>query len=169
MDCQQITQVLKRLEITKSYFRDCLPIDRLYLYDIFPGKTNIFIILTETENKEIGHFVLVYIDRNGFVVIFDPAGTDLDEIPIEIKKFININKSVKFNEKRLQGQNSCLCGVFCVFFSIYLSMGYSFEQVISWFAEPQWNDVSIYSWFIKRVAHPSLSPTLTRARMWCEL
>ena len=162
-----MTQILEKLEVTKDNFRICLSINQLYLYDVSIDKNNIFIILTETENKEIGHFVLLYTYKNGSVIIFDPAGTEYDEIPTEIKTFIKTNnKSVKFNEKRLQGPNSCLCGVFCVFFSVYLSMGYSFEEVISWFADPQWNDVSIYRWFMNRVAHPPLSSVLTPARMF---
>ena len=170
MDCDQLSQVLKRLEATKNYFRTCLHIDQLYLYGIFPDRPNIFIILTESSNKRIGHFILLYIARDGSVVIFDPIGTDLTKIPSEIKEFICNNKSVKFNVKQLQGPNSCLCGVFCIFFSIYLSTGYSFEHVISWFAEPAWNDVSIYSWFVKRVAHPPLTSVLTPARMFqCKL
>ena len=171
MDCDQITQVLVKLEATRQYFRICLPIDQLYLYDIFPNRTNIFIILTKNENKEIGHFVLVFVDKNDSIIIFDPLGTNYDGIPIEIKKCIPNNyKTIKFNEKRLQSPNSCLCGLFCIFFSVYLSVGYSFEQLISWFAEPQWNEVSVYSWFVNRVAHRSLTSVLTLERMFhCEL
>ncbi len=166
MDCEQLSQILKRLEATKNYFRACLTADLLYLYDIFPDRTNIFIILTESANKKIGHFLLVYIDKNGSVVIFDPIGTNYVDIPDEIKKFVSNNKSVRYNEKRLQGPNSCLCGVFCIFFAIYLSAGYCFEHVISWFADPLWNDVSVYSWFVGRVARPSLTSVLTPARMF---
>jgi hypothetical protein len=162
MNCHQLTEYMLHLPPTKYYFRKCISISQLYLYDIMPGRINIFIVLLNSD--PIGHFVLIYFDVSS-IIIFDPAGTDIDHIHGDIKCFIKRWKvPILLNEKQLQGNNSCVCAIYAIFFSVYLSMGYSFKELISWFTpDLPWNDNSIYRWFIKRVAH-SVDP-FGRARM----
>ena len=162
MDCDQVTEYMLHLPSTKYYFRKCLTASQLLSYDIIPDRINIFIVLLNSD--PIGHFVLIYF-ANSSIIIFDPAGTDLMHIDDNIKHFVmQRNLPILLNEKQLQGSNSCLCGVYCIFVSLYLSIGYSFKELMSWFSsDPSWNDISIYRWFIKRVAH-SVKP-FGRARM----
>ena len=62
-----------------------------------------------------------------------------------------------------------MCGIYCIFFAIYLTIDYQFDDILSWFRDPQWNDISVYQWFIKRLVHRTLLTILTPERMlYCE-
>ena len=58
------------------------------------------------------HIELLYFVKNE-IVYFDSFGVEY--IPEEIKDFIG-NKNIKTNFFRIQGDNSIMCGYFCIGF-----------------------------------------------------
>ena len=59
------------------------------------------------------HIGLLYFVKKNEIVYFDSFG--VEHIPGEIKEFIG-NKNIKDNIFRVQGNNSIMCGYFCIRF-----------------------------------------------------
>ena len=162
MDCAQVNGVMEK---NVKIFNLCLPLNLLRIY-FDRERPCIFIVLMSNKGENIGHFISIYLHEGGGLTLFDPLGIDArSDIDVEILKLIKPDTPLQFNRKKIQGPNSCLCAVYCIFVSLYLSRNYSFNAVLSWFGRDRaWNDASIYSFFSKRLS-PSMTVTLTPARM----
>ena len=122
MDCGQIEKILKNCPITTPIFRACVEVSNLSysLKSLYiPGQANIFILLDVPKNQNLGHFVLLFCDKNNRVILFDSAGNNQinNEIKVALKTSIGVNE-VQLNQKRIQSPNSCTCGLYCIFYSI---------------------------------------------------
>ena len=61
------------------------------------------------------HWIALFCNRNE-IVYFDSFGAE--HIPEEIKEFIG-NKNIKADIFRVQGNNSIMCVLFCIGFSLF--------------------------------------------------
>ena len=156
MDCQEIDKIFKRDPITKPIYRCCATINnlsnvkKLYL----PNDDNIFILLSLTDNKWLGHFLLLYIDKNKSSILFDSGGVQkVDENIVDFLKTQIGAKDISYNENRVQLPQSCTCGLYCMFVAHYLAGDYLFQDIISWFDKKDFklNDRSILEWFKREI------------------
>ncbi len=155
MECCEIETVLRNLPTTKNIFRGCFVSDKLLLARrvLCRDQDNIFIVLiVGEEDYFLGHFILLYLSADNILTVFDSVA----------KKYPKINnflqylrpKLIRRNVQKIQGANSCVCGIYCILVAVYLSIGLGLTHIIDWFSKTylKTNDESVYLWFTKRIA-----------------
>ena len=77
-------------------------------------------VINLDEYADVGtHWIALFCNRNE-IVYFDSLGVEY--IPEEIKEFIG-NKNIKTNIFRVQGNDSIMCGYFCIGFIGFMLAG----------------------------------------------
>ena len=72
------------------------------------------------EYVDVGtHWIALFYNKNE-IVYFDSFG--VEHVPKEIKEFVK-NKNIKANILRVQGNNSVMCGYFCIGFVDFMLAG----------------------------------------------
>ena len=155
MECQEIETVLRNLPTTKNIFRGCFVSDKLLLARrvLCRGQDNIFIVLiVDEEDDFLGHFILLYLSSDNILTVFDSVGRHYPKINDFLAHLRP--KLIHRNVKKIQGPNSCVCGVYCILVAVYLSIGLGLTHIIQWFSKSdlKTNDESVYLWFTKRIA-----------------
>ena len=92
------------------------------------------------------HIGLLYFVKKSKIVYFDSF--DVEHIPEEIKELIG-NKNIKANIFRIQGNNSVMCGYFCIRFIDFMLAGKKLTDFTSLFSPYDFkkNDNIILSYF----------------------
>ena len=129
MDCWEISSLLANIiPETKRDFRKCISdnnlseIKNLILY----GKHNIFIVLLNG-HKQIGHFCLIFFSKDQTLVIFDSPGVT-DDHPL-LRNIPQLNpEKIYFNNTSFQGKDMCVCGLYCLYVALWLSLGKFFGK-----------------------------------------
>ena len=92
------------------------------------------------------HIGLLYFTKKNEIVYLDSFG--VEHIPEEIKEFIK-NKNIKTNIFQIQGNNSIMCGYFCIGFIDFMSAGKKLSDYTNLFSpsDLKKNDSIILSYF----------------------
>ena len=154
MNCWEISSLLTNyISETKQYFRKCLYVSDLCQINslIIHGENNIFIVLlNDGDGSAIGHFCLVFYSKDKLLVVFDSLGLRDTTYSLfnGLKSELNA-KEIRYNTTQFQSNNSCVCGLYCIYIAVWLSTGSSFQEVLSRFSSTElwWNDKSIFEWF----------------------
>ena len=81
-------------------------------------------VINLDEYADVGtHWIALYV-KNNEVIYFDSFG--VEHVPKEIKRFIG-HKNTKTNIFRMQGDNSIICGYFCIGFIDFMFAGKTFD------------------------------------------
>lgn len=75
-----------------------------------------FIVNTDPISKPGQHWIAFYVNKQRELECFDSYGNSSDLYSSSIKHFIRRYDKVTFNNKRLQGDKTSVCGQYCVFF-----------------------------------------------------
>ena len=103
-------------------------------------------VINLDEYADVGtHSVVLFCNRNK-VLYFDSFGAE--HIPEEIKKVVG-NKNLKANIFRVQGNDSVICGYFCVGFIDFMLAGKKLTDYTSLFSPYDFdkNDHIVLSFF----------------------
>ena len=98
------------------------------------------------EYADVGtHWIALFCNRSE-MVYFDSFG--VEHVPKEIKEFLG-NKNIKANIFRVQGNNSIMCGYFCIGFIDFMLAGKKLTDFTSFFSPHDFdkNDGIILSYF----------------------
>lgn len=145
MNNLEIDGILRRDRYTKAYFRGVF--SRNTLPQRQPSGRRAYVCNTDRDDAPGEHWVAMYIDSgdNGFY--FDPYG--IYPLHNEFSEFMNKNtRCWIFNDKRVQGSHSTVCGQYCVYFILQSLRGKSMETIVAQFNKDcDDNDVQIFDYF----------------------
>jgi hypothetical protein len=65
------------------------------------------------------HWTAAYVEGNK-AVYFDPFGTEFNEPPETIKRFLG-SLDARYQKTQIQNENSYICGFYCLYFLYYMS------------------------------------------------
>lgn len=126
IDIIKIMNPLQRLRIFSGvYAADCLP-HRIKL-------PCAFIINTSPRSELQGHWIALYINKNGVAEYFDSFG--FPPIQKDIKYFLRVHaKKIIYNMKQLQHLSSVKCGKFAIVFILIKMFGKSTKELTAKFS-----------------------------------
>ena len=131
MNTQELSQLLKRdatvRQVVRGVFaRDLLPTDVNY-----PSG---YVCNTHTSSQPGEHWVAIFIDHDGVGEYFDSFG--LPPLHASFEMFMNRNcASWSYNNRTLQSITSSVCGLYCIYFLVMRSKGYSLRDLLSVFTD----------------------------------
>ena len=132
MNTEHIRDILSTDDLTRPSFRGVFPRDSFIQFFSHPQQPDVSrYVVNFDESKDPGsHWVAVEFDKtNRRVYYFDPYG-----LPPAFEKFIDAfnqkSSSLTWNALRLQGNNSTVCGQYCVLFCLLRARGLSFHDVL---------------------------------------
>ena len=172
MNNREIDLILESLPSTSPYYRGCVAVDQLssplLRNNLYSTETyNIIVCNDQVSTTSLGHWLLLffYPDSTGSIVcsFFDSFGRDILSFDHRIFDFaVSIASDIHSNRYKLQSDKSCVCGLWCIFLSIFLTQGYSMSDILSWFSKTdrKLNDISILSYLKKLVKLPSTEKLL---------
>jgi len=151
MDTRELQYLLSRSSYTSSWnpvvcAKDELPHRK-------PKEVHAYVINTDDSHLPGTHWVAVYFPHGGSVEYFDSYG--LPPMEKDILEFMRRNAaSTRFNNVRLQGSKSMVCGQYCVHFLHQRSLGYSLERLVNFFdMEYARNDDKVSRWFCEHYGY----------------
>ncbi len=174
MNGYEIEIILSKFPSTSLFYRDCRTIDSLSgsQNKFVQNSCNIFVVNTANSEEKFGHWLLLFfypnsdsnIENSANICCFvDSYGRELKEFDKKISKFVKqFTKRIIHNPHKLQQSSSCVCGLYVIFFSVFLSSGYSLVEIVSWFSKLNLslNDISVLKFLRKRVRLPKSSQLL---------
>lgn len=111
---------ISNLELINLFKKYKMPLNQICSKDQLLGypKNGNYIINLADEHKPGTHWTC-FIVRNNQCMYFDSYG---EIYPIDVKKFINKNKSIKlfFNTDHIQHLDATTCGIYCLSFCYYV-------------------------------------------------
>ena len=120
-----------------------------------PKDVRAYVINTDESHLPGTHWIAVYFpeDKNNVVEYFDSYG--LPPLEQDMVDFMRRNAvSTRFNNIRLQGMDSMVCGQYCVHYLHQRSLGYSLEHLVSYFGQNySRNDRQVEHWFCDRYGY----------------
>jgi len=105
----------------------------------------VLIVNTDPSNKPGGHWVAIYVRRDGIAEYFDSYG--LPPQGKTISRFLKKFEGCYFSKQQIQGLFSSVCGHYCIFFAVRRWHNYSLEKILATFSENlEENDELITDW-----------------------
>ncbi len=144
MNTIQLNEILFNFPTTTKNYVGTFAIDKI------PKKITYLssMIINNEPSTQIGsHWIAIYFFKNKKAIFFDSYGQSAKLYKLD--KFLK-KKSVSFieNTQMLQG-NSPYCGYYCVFFIIFMSLGYNLKTFLTFFKTPIEND-SLFKKLLKK-------------------
>ena len=137
---------LKNFEIQK-YYENEPRFNGVFSRDNLPKKIKDgAYVINLDEYADVGtHWIALFYNKNE-IVYFDSFS--VEHVPKEIKEFAE-NKNIKANIFRVQGNNSVMCGYFCIGFIDFMLAGKKLTDSTSLFSPHDFdkNDQIIFSYF----------------------
>ena len=137
---------LKNFEI-QEYYKNKPRFNGVYSRDnLHKTIKNGAYVINLDEYEDAGtHWIALYV-KDYEIIYFDSFG--IEHVPKEIKEFIG-HKNIKTNIFRIQGDNSVMCGYFCIGFIDFIFAGKSLTDFTSLFCPYDFrsNDDMISSYF----------------------
>ena len=136
---------LTNIEI--NHYKDESRFNGVYSRDNLPKtvKNKAYIINLDEYADAGTHWVALYVENNK-ITYYDSFG--VEHVPKEIKRFIG-HKNIKTNIFRIQGDNSIMCGYFCIGFIDFMFAGKSLIDFTCMFSPYDFkkNDKIILAYF----------------------
>lgn len=155
MDSQQLRYVL--INFINSPSAVCA-IDQLKL---LPVQTTAIICNNQTSRQPGMHWVSFYKPTaSNYIEFFDSFGMPIKFYGPEFSQFIrDSGAGLRVSNLQYQSNVSDLCGAYCLYFLIYRSRGFSFDQIVEQFSVTNLinNDVLIYKFVSKNLHFPKFS------------
>lgn len=97
------------------------------------------------------HWVAFFCNRKNSLEVFDSFGYSEKELIVYFNKFMRNYAYIQSNEKRLQGDDTVVCGQYCLFYLMCRVRGFTMQQITDVFSEDyQLNDNFVYSFIDNR-------------------
>lgn len=130
MNGRQLTQRLLNDPYARRTFRGVFPRDRLPLR-VNTRRPSAYVINTERQEGPGEHWVVVSFDGRERGEYFDSFG--LPAVYRDIEDFIFHCQSYRYNQHVLQDPPSSTCGLYCMYYVLKKSRGFSMERLLSTF------------------------------------
>jgi len=145
MDTWELYYLLNRSSYTASWNPVMCATDELTHRK--PQENQAYVINTDDSHLPGTHWVAVYFPQEGCVEYFDSYG--LPPLDDDIIDFMRRNaQTTRFNNVKLQGIDSMVCGQYCVYYLHHRSLGYSLEHLVTYFdRHSSRNDDKVDRWF----------------------
>lgn len=140
--------------LLKRYVAGVFPIDRLP--NDFVKYPSGFIVNTDVHSKAGTHWLSLYIERNGRVEFFDSYGKPPSYYNNCLTEWINRHSLViRNNHRRIQGDFSNVCGIYCLHYLHQRRAGRSMEEIVHHFSDTNYreNDQFIFEYFARAYPH----------------
>lgn len=143
MNGRELSDVLEKDNYAKRVFKGVVPRDKLA--DLEPlSPPALYIVNTDPSYRKGEHWVVLYFDGTGKAEYFDSFG--LPPRHREMSEFLRrFALTSKHNKKCLQPVLSSTCGLYCLYYALKKSRGYSLPRIVSIFhsQKPRANDMKI--------------------------
>ncbi|GFV05732.1 uncharacterized protein TNCV_2450601 [Trichonephila clavipes] len=146
MYASQIHRILSRDRDASRYFIGVFPSDEIPL----PKERATLVVNTDTRDQEGSHWLAMYIKDKDTLEFFDSYGLPPEMYGVHIFKYAEQFTNVKWNKKSIQSLTSNVCGLYCVYFLLKISRGYSMDYVLYELSRTRLNDFRLYQYFKKR-------------------
>lgn len=140
--------------LLKQYVVGVFPIDRLPR-DCAKYPCG-FIVNTDVHSKPGTHWISLYVEKNGTLEVFDSYGKSPSYYNNCLTKWINIHSFVaRSNHRRIQGDFSNVCGMYCLHYLHQRLAGRSMEDIVHRFSDTDYrfNDQFIFEYFVHAYPH----------------
>ena len=109
------------------------------------------IVNTDPHRKTGKQWITFFYDDDT-LECFDSYGRSPDGYSVYLRQFMGIFYRIKVNKKRLQSNDTAICGQYCLFYVMCRTRGYSMDQITDMFNENNHlNDQFVYNfideWF----------------------
>ena len=150
MNNREIDAVLSTCALTKPYYRGSYSSNELAHNHLLSNSWNIFIINTTKDSSKVGHWLLAFF-KHHICTFVDSFGFPVSHYSADIIEFVCKNSTiVHCSNKQLQQNSSQVCGIYVIFFSIYLSTNVPLPAIVGWFSDnKRLNDKSLHIWLKK--------------------
>ena len=143
MDTVELLRNVESDDVVRRTFGGILPRDKLPdRIETFPVS---FIVNTDSSREEGSHWVAFYLQNEDCGEFFDSYGNSPTSLAEEFEDFLKNNvKNYSYNDKRLQGDFSTVCGQFCLFYLYHRCRGYDIREITRMFhKDADINDVLV--------------------------
>ena len=127
MNTAQLNSILKKDKFTSVLHNGVFASDQLPKNISYPAA---FIFNTDPSYMSGMHWVAVYFDKSGKCSYFDSYG--LQPFVNSIETFLAKN-DYQFNKLQIQGNDSNVCGHYCILFLTRCARGHTMERVVNEF------------------------------------
>ena len=147
MNSAQITQLLRADPYTRDVFAGVYPRDRLPR--TIKNYPSAYVCNTDPHTDEGEHWIAIYVDDDGSGEYFDSYG--LPPLHATFTNFLNKQCTMwTYNDKRLQGLASTVCGQYCIFYLMHRCRGFSMDTIAYMCGSNlQDNDVLVHDFIMK--------------------
>lgn len=123
----ELTKYLKSDPLTRLKFRGVMSYDELCCFN---DKSGIFVINLDVSTGPGTHWVCLFLGSE-ISEYFDSLGNP----PLKLETFL-MDRGCKYiyNTKKVQSDNSDVCGDYCILFSFFRCRGICFEDFLSFFS-----------------------------------
>ena len=145
MDSAQLECCINCDPVLRSHVIGVYAADRLPIH-VFHGQIGL-IVNTDIHSKPGRHWCAIYSDGQGQIDFFDSYGRSPEENSLHFTRWINRRaKTVFINRKRLQGDHSNVCGLYCLYYLRQRLLGHSTEDAVDTFSSDDFslNDYYLY-------------------------
>ena len=109
-----------------------------------------FIANTDPHQQPGKHWIAFFYD-NGVLECFDSYGHSPDIYSVHLGQFMRTFYKIKVNKKRIQSNDTVVCGQYCLFYLMCRSRGYSMDEIVNIFNENyHLNDQFVYNFIDER-------------------
>ena len=109
-----------------------------------------FIVNTDPHQKPGKHWIVFFYDDDT-LECFDSDGRSPDGYSVYLRQFMGQFYRIKVNKKRLQSNDTAVCGQYCLFYLMGRTRGYSLDQITDMFNENyHLNDQFVYNFIDER-------------------
>ena len=144
MNTAELIRCVQSDDVLRQNFKGVLPRDKLpkKVVKQFPVS---YIVNTDGSREEGKHWVAIYLENDERGDFFDSYGNPPSSLAEEFDKFLKRNvHGYSFNDRRLQGAYSTVCGQFCLFYLYHRCRGYDTREITRMFGkDADINDVLV--------------------------
>lgn len=130
MNSLQITKILIKNKITRSYFIGCFASDQIPEPKSLLKFPSCMIVNTDPATGTGEHWIALYVPSPHCVEYFDSLG-DWPPPYANIKKYLAHFTQVVFSKKQLQSSRSSSCGYHVIYFLCMRCKGIPFRKIIN--------------------------------------
>ena len=148
MDTSQISHVLRADPFSKTHFQGVFSSDQLQYFN--PELPCAVVVNADPSNRPGSHWMAIYIAETGLGTYFDSYGLSPSIFP-DVNTFLKKEcDSYRYNNRRIQGFNSTVCGQYAIFFLLHKCRGMDMGKVLSWFTDHHDTNDALVHGFIER-------------------
>ena len=144
MNTEELLGSINSDDVVRGTFGGVLPRDKLPK-KLIGGFPRTYIVNTDTSREPGKHWVAFYLENEHYGEFFDSYGNAPGHLAREFETFLQRRvERYSYNDKKLQGDYSTVCGQFCLFYLHHRCRGYDMREITRMFRkDPEINDILV--------------------------